>query len=155
MLLYWGMPTSYENDIERALDFVLELGNHTPGTFRAGITYRTMYAGLAGSAERGEFTCYGDGINLAARLMIAAPWGAVWLDDRIANRAGRMFELEFVDELAFKGFADRQAVYALVERRQAGEAIGFQGQMVGRRAEMAQLSASCRRSSRSLQRAPR
>jgi class 3 adenylate cyclase len=73
ILLCWGMPASFENDIERALDFVLELGNHTPGTFRAGITYRPMYAGLAGSSDRGEFTCYGDGINLAARLMIAAP----------------------------------------------------------------------------------
>jgi len=140
MLLYWGMPTSYENDIERALDFVLELANHTPGTFRAGITYRPMYAGLAGSPDRGEFTCYGDGINLAARLMIAAPWGSIWLDDRIANRVGRTFALDFVDQLTFQGFVDKQVVYALVEREQQRVGSGFQGQMVNRRAEFARLN---------------
>ncbi len=139
-LLYWGMPTSYENDLERALDFVLELGNHTPGTFRAGITYRPMYAGLAGSPDRGEFTCYGDGINLAARLMIAAPWGSIWLDDRIANRVSRLFALDLIDYVTFPGFTDKQAVYALVERKQEGERSNFQGQMVDRRTEFAQLS---------------
>jgi class 3 adenylate cyclase/tetratricopeptide (TPR) repeat protein len=141
MLLYWGMPTSFENDIERALSFVLELGNYTPGTFRAGITYHPMYAGLAGSPDRGEFTCYGDGINLAARLMIAAPWGSIWLDGRMAERASRMFALDFVDHLPFKGFADKQAVYALVERKQEAGGGAFRGQMIGRSAEMAQLNA--------------
>ena len=139
LLLYWGMPTSHENDIQRALDFVLELGNHTPGSFRAGLTYRPMYAGLSGSDERGEYTCYGDGINLAARLMIAAPWGGLWADERIASRAKERFVFEYVDHLAFKGFSEKQAVYNLIERRPLGESF-FEGQMVGRQAELAELN---------------
>ncbi len=138
LLLFWGMPTSHENDIQRALEFVLELGNHTPGSFRAGLTYHLMYAGLSGSSARGEFTCYGDGINLAARLMMAAPWGSLWLDEPIAHRAQARFVTEYVDHLSFKGFAEKQPVYALVERRAIGESF-FAGRMIGRQAELAEL----------------
>ena len=75
LLLFWGTPTSTEKDLESALYFTLALGEHTPGSYKAGITYRMMFAGLAGSARRGEWTCYGEGVNYAARLMIARQLG--------------------------------------------------------------------------------
>lgn len=143
LLLYWGMPISHENDIQRALDFVMELGNYTPGSFRAGLTYHPMYAGLSGSPERGEYTCYGAGVNLAARLMMAAPWGGLWVDDQIASRARKHYVFEYVDHLEFKGFPEKQAVHNLLERRPAGE-IYFDGQMVGRQDELTELSAFVR-----------
>jgi len=31
------------------------------------------------------------GVSLAARLMMAAPWGSVWLDKTVAQRAERLF----------------------------------------------------------------
>jgi hypothetical protein len=52
-------------DLERALHFTLALGEHTPGSYKAGLTLQQMYAGVAGNARRAEWTCYGDGINLA------------------------------------------------------------------------------------------
>jgi class 3 adenylate cyclase len=140
LLLFWGMPTSHENDVQRALEFVLELGNHTPGSFRAGLTYCPMYAGLSGSDARGEFTCYGDGINLAARLMSAAPWGSLWMDEHLAGRARAQYVTEYVDHLPFKGFAEKQPVHALIERRPPGENF-FEGRLVGRQIELAELSA--------------
>ncbi|HSH04029.1 MAG TPA: adenylate/guanylate cyclase domain-containing protein, partial [Anaerolineae bacterium] len=75
LLLFWGMPSSFENDLERALNFVLAIPTVTPGTFRAGVTYQRMYAGLIGSVQRQVYSCYGQGVNLAARMMTAAPWG--------------------------------------------------------------------------------
>jgi len=140
LLLYWGMPISHENDISRALDFVMELGNHTPGSFRAGLTYRLMYAGLSGSTERGEYTCYGDGINLAARLMMEAPWGGIWVDEQVASRAQGHYEYESVGLLTFKGFPEAQIVHNLLERRLTGQNY-FDGQMVGRQAELTELNA--------------
>ena len=139
LLLFWGAVGGNEDDIERALNFTLALGEVTPGSYRAGLTYQMMYAGLAGSARRGEWTCYGEGINLAARLMMAAPWGGLWLDERIARRSGRRFVTQPVGERVFKGFAAPQPVYALIERRQAEGEDFFHGQMVGRQAEMERL----------------
>ena len=75
-----------------------------------------MYGGLAGSARRGEWTCYGEGVNYAARLMVAAPWGSIWLDERVANRAGGQFVIEKIGERMFKGFPDPQPVYVLLEQ---------------------------------------
>lgn len=143
VLLFWGAPTSFENDVERALDLVLQLTHTAPVDFRAGLTYRPMYAGLAGSPTRGEFACYGLGINLAARLMIAAPWGEVWLDEEVARRAEPHFALELQGHMPFKGFAEEQPVYRLCGRRETEEEF-FRGQMVGRRAELDQLTAFIR-----------
>jgi predicted ATPase/class 3 adenylate cyclase len=139
LLLFWGTPTGRENDLERALSFLLELPGLTPAAFRAGVTYRPMYTGLAGSARRAEFTCYGDGVNLAARLMMAAPWNEIWLDETAVRRAERAFVLEDRGEQPFKGFAEPIAIRALVERQEAGEEAFFQGEMVGREREKEQL----------------
>ncbi len=142
LLMFWGMPVGTENDLERALNFILELPNITPGSFRAGITQRTMYAGLAGSAHRAEFTCYGDGVNLAARLMTSAPWGDVWLDEHTLRRMGPRFAAEARGEYRFKGFDDPMQVFALLERSHNTIELThlFQNKMVGRETEMAHLS---------------
>lgn len=139
LLLFWGTPTTTEKDLENALQFVLALGEHTPGSYKAGVTYRMMYAGLAGSERRGEWTCYGEGVNYAARLMVAAPWGSIWLDERVANRAGGQFVIEKIGERNFKGFAQPQPVYALLERTSLSNITLYQGEMAGREAELARL----------------
>lgn len=144
LLLFWGAPTSHENDIERALSFTLALGEHTPGSHKAGLTSCMMYAGLAGSPRRGEWTCYGDGINLAARLMISAPWGSLWLDERLARQAEKHFVLQKAGEQTFKGFDAPQAVYTLLEKQSPGLSDFFHGPMVGHAAEMEQLAAFVR-----------
>ncbi|MGB0386976.1 MAG: tetratricopeptide repeat protein [Ardenticatenaceae bacterium] len=138
MLLFWGMPTSFENDIERALNFVLALSSMTSITFRAGITYRLMYAGLVGAPLRRDYSCYGRGVNLAARHMIAAPWGGLWLDEEVSKRADGLFALSFEGHFKFKGFAQKLPVHGLVGRKEAIESH-YIGQMVGRQAELTRL----------------
>lgn len=141
LLLFWGMPTSTENDIERALGFIQDLGDHTPGSYKAGVTYHPMYAGMAGSARHGEYTAYGGGVSYAARLMVAAPWGSIWLDERVAQRSGGRFVIEDAGKHRFKGFADPQPVYTLMERQDAEAGAFFQGAFVGRDRELARLRA--------------
>ncbi|MCA9922129.1 MAG: tetratricopeptide repeat protein, partial [Anaerolineales bacterium] len=139
LLLFWGAPTAYENDITRALNFLLELQNKTPIPLRAAVTYTIAYAGFIGSDLREEYTCYGRGINLAARFLMAANWGQIWVDSAIAQRVQSRFSVEFIDHLALKGFSTPQAAFILGKHQTQTTQPLFRGMMVGRAAEMAQL----------------
>lgn len=118
MLLFWGAPTSFENDITRALDFILDCRRLSEIPLRAGITYRIAHAGSIGSELAEEFTCYGRGVNLAARHMMAAGWGEIWVDDETARRAQAEFVFETLGRQPFKGFAEPQPVYLLSGHRE-------------------------------------
>ncbi|MCB0163148.1 MAG: AAA family ATPase [Anaerolineae bacterium] len=142
LLLFWGAPIAYETDIERALNFLLDLQAALTTPLRAGVTYRISHAGFIGSKLREEYTCYGRGINLAARLMTHAPWGQIWLDEEMAQRADPDFALQFIDELPLKGFADPMAVYQLLGRQAAGDAPLPEEPIIGREAELARLTAA-------------
>lgn len=141
LLLFWGAPLGFENDVERALSFVLDLQAAVPVPSRAGLTYRISHAGFVGSTLHKEYTCYGRGVNLAARLVMAAPWGEVWLDEPVARRAGRRFGVGTVGSLVFKGFGEPQSVFMLRGQRAMAVAPFYRGDMVGRQQEMARLQA--------------
>lgn len=134
LLLFWGAPVAYENDIGRALNFILTLQTDTSIPIKAGITYRIAHAGFIGAPLREEYTCYGQGVNLAARFMTAAPRGEVWIDEAIAKRVSHYFDVEFIDELSLKGFQEKQKVYALYERKESQEPY-YKGAYIGREGE--------------------
>lgn len=138
LLLFWGAPVAYENDIQRALHFILELQAQTAIPINGGLTYQVVHAGYIGSSLRGEYTCYGRGVNLAARFMTDAPRGEIWVDEHMARRAGEQFDLEFEGEKSFKGFAEPQKVYVLFERRDGADAL-YEGRLVGREANLDRL----------------
>jgi len=140
LLMFWGAPTSYEQDIERALGFAVDLGNNTTCTYKAGITYKAMYAGLAGSPLRGEYTCYGGGVSFAARLMVAAPWGSIWVDKQIYERAHRQFAIEYEGHFPFRGFPEDKPVYTLLDRKREDAEDFYNGQLVGRQSELKTLT---------------
>ncbi|MCB9077891.1 MAG: tetratricopeptide repeat protein [Anaerolineaceae bacterium] len=142
LLLFWGAPVAYETDIERALTFLLDLQAALTTPLRAGVTYRISHAGFIGSKLREEYTCYGRGINLAARLMTHAPWGQIWLDEEMVQRADPDFASQFIDNMSFKGFADPMAVYQLLGRRAAGDARLSDEPIIGRETELDRLLAA-------------
>ncbi|MGD2077331.1 MAG: AAA family ATPase, partial [Chloroflexota bacterium] len=139
ILLFWGAPAAHENDVIRALNFILDLQSETVIPVSAGITYSIAHSGYSGGTLAGEYTCHGRGTTLAARLMQAAPRGEVWVDEQVADRARRHFEVELEGALSFKGFASQQKVFVLLERKEAGE-VFYEGQLVGRQAEQEQLA---------------
>ena len=138
IVLFWGAPLSYESDLVRALSFALDLQAATHHLLRAGMTHRMGYAGFMGAATREDYTGYGRGVNLAARLMQSAPWGALWMDAETAQRAAKAFVVESLGARTFKGFAEPQAVYAL-KARQAMGAHFYSGTLLGRECELDQL----------------
>ncbi len=140
LLIFWGAPTAHENDINRALNFILELTSRTGISLRAGISYRMAYTGFIGSSQREDYTAYGWGVTLAARMMARAGMGQYWMDEETARRAAKHFNVKALGEYAFKGFKREQQVFALLGRREPAEMI-YQGQLVGREQELAALSA--------------
>jgi class 3 adenylate cyclase len=138
LLLFWGAPVAYKTDVERALNFILDLQTRTSIPINASVTYRVAHAGFIGSPLREDYTCFGRGVNLAARFMTAAPRGEIWLDEEAARKAQPHFDIEFGGERVFKGFAEKQQVYVLYERKEGVEAF-FEGELVGREAELGQL----------------
>ncbi len=138
ILMVWGAPIAHENDIDRALNFVLDLREQTGVEFRAGITYKPAYAGFIGTQLREDYTAYGVGVNLASRMMEAASRGEFWLDEEVVKRASMRFQMEDLGFLPFKGFENRFQTYRLRNRKRLVE-LAYRGAMVGRREERIRL----------------
>jgi class 3 adenylate cyclase/tetratricopeptide (TPR) repeat protein len=139
MLVLWGAPVAYKNDIGRALNFIVELRAGMDFAVTAGVTYYTAHAGYIGGRLYETYTCYGRGINLAARFMMSALQNEIWLDERIVQRLRKRFNFDYVGEQNFKGFAQKQKVYVLRGRKSEADAV-FQGRMAGRESEFQTLS---------------
>ncbi len=141
VLLLWGAPTSTESDATRALRFVEALSDQAPTRLRVGITSQWIYAGLIGSLERSEYSGYGRGLNLAARMMTSAPWDSVWLDEHTAQQIEHQFELLPRGPQLFKGFEQSLEVFELGARRDTFSTL-YRGSLISRDAELAQMSAA-------------
>jgi len=139
MLILWGAPIAYGNDIGRALNFLLDLKSAVDFPITAGVTYYISHAGYLGSSMYEDYTCYGWGVNLASRFMMNAPIGEIWVDDRIARRVSNWFEIELLNTQSFKGFAAQQKVYILYRHKPTAEPT-YQGELVGREEEFSQLA---------------
>lgn len=138
LLLFWGAPACYENDLSRALRFLLALRDASPLAFRAGVTQQVAYAGYVGCRQREEYTCHGSWVNLANRLMGSAGWGEIWADEGVKQRSGERFGWGSLGERAFKGFAQPLGCHALLGRIESGPRP-YEGEMVGRDAELERL----------------
>jgi hypothetical protein len=139
IILFWGAPISYENNVSRALRFVLDLQRTTPLPIRAGVTYQLAYAGLIGSAQRAEYTCYGINVALAARQMMNAAWGEIVLDEFTAGQAQQEFHLTAYGWRQFKGFIEAHATYLLGHQRVQVSEVADRIPLIGRQAELRQL----------------
>ncbi len=137
MLVLWGAPVTYENDIGCALNFVLDLKARVDFSVTAGVTYYVAHAGYLGSAMCEDYTCYGWGVNLASRFMINAPRGEVWVDERISRRVKNRFDFEYQGAQYFKGFTAEQKVYSISGRK--SQELFHQGEFVGRELELPRL----------------
>lgn len=139
LLMLWGAPVAYENDIARALHFILDLQKRVNFPITTGVTYYVAHAGYLGSEMCEDYTCYGWGVNLASRFMMTAPEGAIWVDDRVARRVSQRFDLDYVGAQIFKGFAAEQKVYVMRGRKPVSNVV-YQGEMVGRVDELRRLT---------------
>jgi len=139
LLMFWGAPTTHENDVERALNFILELSSRTRMILRVGISYHMAYAGFIGSSKREDYTAYGWGVNLAARMLERTGEGEYWMDEDTARRAEKHFNCKYLGSYHFKGFKHEQKAFALLGRKNLVETV-YQGQLIGRSKELETLA---------------
>jgi class 3 adenylate cyclase len=83
LLALFGAPIAHEDDAERTVRAALDMqaAEKDAGPLfisqSIGVNTGVVFAGDMGSSERREYTVMGDDVNLAARLMSAAPTNEV------------------------------------------------------------------------------
>lgn len=115
ILACFGAPKSYENDLERALGFTLalsEIYDELNITWRAGVTYGRVYAGMVGTQLRGKYAMVGNVVNFAARLMVKANWRQIFVSSLVAQHV--KFKFAYAGSFMFKGFAKPLPAYELL-----------------------------------------
>ncbi|WP_116127130.1 tetratricopeptide repeat protein [Lewinella sp. IMCC34183] len=146
MVIFFGAPVSYENNVARAVEFaltvqheldILSAQQRQAFRFRMGMTVGTAFTGIVGGKERAQYACVGNRVNLAARIMSEAEWQAVLVDDEIATNP--QFRFLPRGDLQYKGVKDTVPTYSLEGRRQSLGKPDYGGRPIGREGEVEQL----------------
>ena len=140
---FFGAPVSFENNMERALEFISatreelrSLQEHTSLKFRMGTTIGMAYTGIVGGKERCQYAAVGNRVNLAARLMTYADWGELLMDEEIQK--ARNFDFQHKGDIKYKGIKGSVPTFKLIGRN-LQDRQAFSGKMVGRSEEIQQL----------------
>ncbi|NUM47850.1 MAG: tetratricopeptide repeat protein [Anaerolineales bacterium] len=150
LLFYFGAPVGHEDDLKRALNFILtfrervEANVHAGLKWRGGVTVGPVYAGLTGTPYRGKYSLLGVTVNFAARLMERAAWGEVYVAEAVKTSEGKDFDFEEIGSFQYKGFANPVPTYRFVGAKSLFDSTDlfevFSAlPMVGRETELAQL----------------
>ena len=143
----FGSPRAHEDDAKRAAAAALELSALQSTTaardIQIGIAYGRLRSGTYGHRRRRTFTCIGDAVNLAARLMAKCPPGRIYASEHVRRAAGEIFVWKPIAPMRLKGKAEPVAVFALAGsiRQAVRGAAGHDLPMVGREAELGTLAA--------------
>jgi class 3 adenylate cyclase/tetratricopeptide (TPR) repeat protein len=143
----FGSPLAHEDDAARAAAAALELRELQSVTaaidIQIGLAYGRLRSGTYGHERRLTFTCLGDAVNLAARLMSKAPPGQIYVAESVRRAAGDVFTWEMLPPLSVKGKADLLSVFALTnsKRHASRKQIGNERAIVGRAAELDTMGA--------------
>jgi len=138
-LILFGAPKSFENNIERALEFVLNLSQNFGATFRSGITYGTVYTGIIGGKERGEYSAIGNVINLSARFMTKAKWGEFLVDIYISENQRINFSFNKLGDFNFKGITGSTSTFKFIGKNNDLKESFNNDVFIGRVKELKQL----------------
>ena len=136
VMVGFGAPRSLEDIQNRALEFIMLLGADF-SAIRVGITGGVAFCGYLGGSERCEYTFLGKKVNLAARFMMAADWGEVYVDGQVAEDRNK-FSFIAGNEKKFKGFAQSVKPYILQGKSLEGK-FEFKGHLIGRKKELAKI----------------
>jgi len=143
LVAFFGAPVTFENNNERAIEFVMaleeelkDLRRTTPLKFRIGITSGNAFTGTVGGVERCQYAAVGNRINLAARLMTYANYGQVLVDETIQKSP--YFRFNHKGDIQYKGIDEDIPTYELLGKNIDDQQV-FGGKMVGRKNELEQL----------------
>jgi class 3 adenylate cyclase len=157
ILAFFGAPIAHEDDPQRAVLAGLDIVNNfstyreqvqqTWGidlNVRIGINTGLVVVGAVGSDLRMEYTALGDAINLASRMEQTAAPGTVQIAQDTYKLVKTLFEFEDLGGIEVKGKTEPVPAYRVLARKSiARRERGIEGlhaEMVGRQAEMGELT---------------
>lgn len=145
LICLFGAPVSSERDEEGALRFALDvdgaLAEAAPSLAHSvGISTGYVFAGEIGSTQRREYTVIGDSVNLAARLMAAAPQGQVYVSGPTVERCREQFILDRLRPMSVKGKTARVQAYRLRGAVATERAPARHATLRAREEELAQIN---------------
>ncbi|MGO9962347.1 MAG: adenylate/guanylate cyclase domain-containing protein [Acidimicrobiales bacterium] len=140
IILVTGVPTAGDDDEGRMLralrsiaDSPLSLG------LQIGVNRGHVFAGEIGAEFRRTFTIMGDTVNLAARLMAAAPKGAILSTAAVLDRSHTLFATEVVPPFKVKGKSAPVQAYAVGAAGGVNPEVRSTLPFVGRKSEIDKL----------------
>lgn len=112
----FGAPLTHGDEGARAVAAALELQFPPPSLDyirapRIGIATGRTFCGPTGGAMHYQYAVMGDSVNLAARLMQAAPAEGILVSDRVQAAAARGFTWEQLPPFSVKGKAEPVTVF--------------------------------------------
>lgn len=132
-------PLAHEDDPMRGVQAALAMQEALRALglrWAIGVTTGRVFCGIIGNATRQEYTIIGDAVNLAARLMQAAP-GDVLCDGATVQAVRGRFSFDTLPPIAAKGKAEPVPVYR--PRALTQKAARSRAAMIGRGAELGRL----------------
>ena len=150
VMAVFGAPIAHDNDPERAVraaldihNAIVDLGNEKTGVIRihAGIAAGEVVASHVGSDDHEEFTVTGETVNLAARLQDLAHPGETLISESVHRQVAELVISETLDQVSIRGIEGTRQVWRVTGIAAPGTATA-QGRLLGRQAELAQLSSA-------------
>lgn len=140
IILVTGVPTAGDDDegrMLRALRYIADCPLRL--ALQIGVNRGHVFAGEIGAEFRRTFTVMGDTVNLAARLMAAAPQGGILSTAAVLNRSHTLFATEDVPPFKVKGKTAPVQAYAVGTAEGINPEVRSTLPFVGRQAEIEKL----------------
>ena len=140
LYVVFGALEAHEDDPQRALAAAMEL-EAPPAELdfitgiQIGVSHGRGRVGAYGSESRRTYGALGDAVNLAARLMSAAPVGEIRCSETVYEIAKSQWAFDALSPVELKGIDRPQPVYRPRGREEDG-AVDAVTRLVGRRAEV-------------------
>ena len=104
IILVSGVPSTQIDECGRILRVARRVADiNTQFGLKIGVNRGHVFAGEVGTEYRSTFTVMGDTVNLAARLMAAAPLGAIYATPGLLAEALTVFESTELEPISVKG----------------------------------------------------
>ncbi|MBM7503875.1 adenylate/guanylate cyclase domain-containing protein [Agromyces aurantiacus] len=142
MILTSGVPDTAGNNEEQMLLAVRDIRAEAPAEapLQVGINTGYVFTGAVGPGYRRTYTIMGDAVNLAARIMAAAPAGEIYATPEVLDASRTTFEVTAPEPFAVKG--KQEPVHVLSVGEPAGSRRQEQASaapLIGRDEELAVL----------------
>lgn len=116
VILSAGVPINQDDDEGRMLRAVRRIADAPlPFPLKIGVNRGHVFSGDIGTDFRSTYTVMGDTVNLAARLMAAAPPGAIYVAPGVLDRSHTVFATEALEPFYVKGKDAPVQAYAVGE----------------------------------------